>query len=231
MNRIRRYNNKYQVLITPHIKISPDSSIILGNWTDINLTDCYVLEFETMQGSQMEAFKYPDIDWYRIIMNHKYIFVRLSETIAEILSDYDIDIVPKLMSPKEFKDKVFNRVSASGYGKYSMSQFNDIISITVLSPFNSILNETATRVMTHMEHLWRDDLRIIDRINKDNEIIIIGKTELGTTYTIRFITTLLNNWKRWHAQIGRKIDDKITDKMYNDMNAQQKTIDNVDLRK
>ena len=74
MNRIRKVDNMYQVLITPDIKISPDSALLIGNWSDESLRNFYVLQFESLNDAQAEAFKYPDIDWYKIVLNHKYIF-------------------------------------------------------------------------------------------------------------------------------------------------------------
>ena len=77
MNRIRKLDDKYQVLLTPTISMSPDSSLIIGNWEDESLRNYKVLQFETMNDAMAEAYKYPDIDWYKMVLNHKYIFQRL----------------------------------------------------------------------------------------------------------------------------------------------------------
>ena len=74
MNRIRKLDGKYQVLITPTLQMSPDSSLLIGNWEDESLRNYSVLQFETMNDAMCEAYNYPDIDWYKMALNHKYIF-------------------------------------------------------------------------------------------------------------------------------------------------------------
>ena len=69
MNRIRKIDNNYQVLITPDIKLSPDSSLLIGNWEDESLRNYYILQFESLNDAQAEAYNYPDIDWYRISLS------------------------------------------------------------------------------------------------------------------------------------------------------------------
>lgn len=227
MNRIRKFNNKYQVIITPHISISPDSSILLGNWMDINFRDCYVLEYPSLQDALAEALNYPDIDWYRIVMNHKYVFERIKNTLKDISSNYPVQFIPKLMSPTGFKNKIFDKVIHFSGTKNRLAGgfFNEIITITIVHPYNDVLNEISKSIMTYTDHLWSDSLRIIDKINKENEIIIIGKTELGTTYTIRLITNMFHQFKMWYSMIGHKMDESIVDKKYNTMKKQQEFID------
>ena len=227
MNRIRKSNNIYQVLITPHIRISPDSSIILGNWTDINLRDCHILEFKSLQEAQAEAFNYPDIDWYRIVMNHKYVFERIKTVVGNILEKHTVQIINKLTNPTEFKNKVFDRVDKQAriLDFEDKGFLNDIISITIINPYNTQLNEISKLIMMHSNHLWRNDLRIKDRIDKDNEIIILGKTELGTTYTIKLITSLYHQFKKWYELEGHFMDDQFVDGKYNQMKKQQRMID------
>ena len=37
MNRIRKVNEHYEILITPHQRFNAGTEILLGNWTDPNL--------------------------------------------------------------------------------------------------------------------------------------------------------------------------------------------------
>src|SRR3989304_6180205 len=86
MNRIRKFDGVFQVLITPEIKIAPDSPIMVGNWEDENLRNYYVLSFESLNDAQAEAFKYPDIDWHRLVIYHQHIFQRLDGQIRGLIS-------------------------------------------------------------------------------------------------------------------------------------------------
>ncbi len=50
MNRIRKINGIYQVLLTPNIRISPDSSLILGLFEDSSLRGFSIVDFDNMRG-------------------------------------------------------------------------------------------------------------------------------------------------------------------------------------
>ena len=121
MNRIRKQDSKYQVLITPNLQMSPDSSLLIGNWEDESLRNYSVLQFDTLNDALCEAYKSPDIDWYKIVLNHKHIFKRLEDTLQLIIADNNLNVEfrPRLVDPLTLKNIMFDRVIKGGerYGK------------------------------------------------------------------------------------------------------------------
>ena len=217
MNRIRKINGIYQVLLTPNIRISPDSSLFLGNFEDPSLRNYEVINFNSMRDAMNEAFKYPDIDWYRIILNHEYIYQRLYTDIKKIIKkfNFNVQFIPKLMDPLTFKDTVFDRVLIGG-DRYSLAYgMNDIISFTIVNPWISNLHQLAQRILQHKEHVYRDDLRIRHKKIINNKIIYLyGQTEFGTLYEIKLVPTLLYQWAEWYKKYGYS-KKPYAEKLYN----------------
>lgn len=227
MNRIRKVNNIYQVLITPDFKISPDSSLLIGNWEDENLRNFYILQFDTLNEAQCEALAYPDIDWYRLILNHEHIFKRLEMTIKSILdeSGFQIEFRANLMDPETAKNVFMDRVQNAGERfnlRYSM---NDIISFTIVNPWSNNLHNISKTLENYRAHLNRDDLRLRNKKIVDGKIICLyGTTELGTIYEIKLIPTLLDQWSQWYRKTGFR-DEKGAAELYTKYIKQQDIID------
>lgn len=229
MNRIRKKNNVYQVLITPDIKIAPDSSLLLGNWTDANLRGFNILEFNTLNDAQCEAYNYPDINWYNIVLNHQYIFSRLKKTLEDIIRNNNINVVlqSELMNPQTLKNTMFERVMRGGERYNLRYGMNNIISFTITNPWSSNLHIVSKLFENHREHVYRDDLRIrFKRVIDGNIILLYGVTEYGTTYEIRLMPTLLQQWGEWYKKSGR---DNIqhANELYNSYLQSQKKIDEM----
>jgi hypothetical protein len=227
MNRIRKIDNNYQVLITPNITVSPDSSLLIGNWTDEGLRNYYVLQFESLNDAQAEAYKYADIDWYKIILNHKYIFIRLKNTIEKILKDhkYNVNIESVLLEPEVFKNLMFDRV-ANGGERFNLRQgMTDIISFTITNPWSVNLEHVSKTIENHREWIYRDDLRIRHKKILDGKTILLyGVTEFGTIYEIRLVPTLLNQWSKWYKTSGFR-NKQAADELYTKFMGQQEIID------
>ena len=89
MNRIRKYNGGFQVLITPNIKISPDASLMLGNWEgeELNLkaTEQVNNKGNSKQKSTNKSSSNKDINKY--IATLIFIFIAFSARPAYGLSD------------------------------------------------------------------------------------------------------------------------------------------------
>ena len=203
MNRIRKMNGIYQVLITPNFKISPDSSLIIGNWEDEELRNFVILEFDTLRAAQCEAFKHPDIDWYRIVLNHKHIYQRLKITLEHIIheNNFIVEFHPSLMDPEQFKNTIFDRVMQGGERFNLRRDLNDIISFTIVNPWTANLHKLSKNIEFYREHLVRDDVRIRDKKIIDNKIIFLyGYTEFGTIYAIKLVPTLLYQWGEWNKK-------------------------------
>lgn len=226
MNRIRKNKDVYQVLITPDVKMYPDASLMLGNWSDENLRGYYVEQFESLNDAQYEAYKYPDLDWYKLVLNHQYIFTRLDRTIRSIINDnkFSAEIRSNLMDPDTLKNTMFDRVLA-GERFNLKSNLNDIISFTIINPWSSTLKKITTILENYQYHLYRDDLRLKHKKVVDGKITILyGVTEFGTTYEIRLVPSLLQQWIDWHNKVGYK-NPKHSDTVYNKMLNQQNKLD------
>lgn len=227
MNRIRKVGDTYQVLITPNIRIAPDSPIIVGNWEDENLRNYYILEFDTLNDAQAEAFKYPDIDWHRLVLNHQYIFERLHTQIKQVLDEggFDVELRAKLMTPEEFKDTMFDRVLVGGERFNMKSHMNDLIKFTIVNPWSDILHKVARELEQYRVWMVRDDLRIREKEVIDGKIINLnGVTEFGSVYQIQLIPTLLDQWANY-ARHNSYRNPEYIDVLYKKMLAQQNVVD------
>lgn len=205
MNRIRKYNNVYQVLITPDIKISPDSAILIGNWDDENLRNFRVMEFTTLNDALAESYKYPDLDWYRLTLNHEQIFLRLKDLISGILKEgnFMVDFKATLMDADTMKNSMFNKVMIGGDNFNLKNDFNNIICFTIVNPWTNIVHKISKTLEIYRSYLYRDDLRIMNKKIIDGKIIhLYGYTELGTLYLIKIIPTLLYQWSQWTLKNG-----------------------------
>ena len=227
MNRIRKIDNNYQVLITPDIKLSPDSSLLIGNWEDESLRNYYILQFESLNDAQAEAYNYPDIDWYRISLNHQHIFQRLEQTLKYILNENDLSVEMKstLMDPETFKNTIFDRVIKGGERFNLRYGMNDIISFTITNPWSNNLHNIAKLLENYRAHLFRDDLRLKYKKIVDGKIICLyGYTEFGTIYEIRLVPTLLQQWANWYKKNGFR-NETNANELYNKFFKQQEIID------
>ena len=227
MNRIRKVGNTYQVLITPNIKIAPDQSLLLGNWEDESLRNYYVLQFETLNDAQCEAYKYPDINWYRMVQNHEHIFKRLEQTIRAILieNNYNVDFRANIMDPETLKNTMFDRVAKGGERFNLRYGLNDLISFTIVNPWTNNLHNISKSLENYMGHLYRDDLRIRQKKIVDGKIICLyGLTENGTIYEIKLIPTLLQQWAEWYrTNLNR--NEKVAGENYQKLLKQQAVVD------
>lgn len=226
MNRIRKTESGYQVLITPNMKIAPDLPVLIGNWEDADLRNFYVLTYPSLNDAQAEAYKYPDIDWFRLILNHKYIYERLDLKIKEILKDFNFNIEYQshLMTPEEFKNKMFERVIRNGERFNLRYNFNDIISFTIVSPWSTSLHRISKVLENHRDHLYTDVLRIrYKKIVDGKTIILQGITEFGTIYEIRLVPSLLQRWSEWMNKTGKSEEQGM--QIYKRLLKQQNDVD------
>ena len=228
MNRIREYNGTFQVLITPDIKISPDTSLLIGNWADENLRNYYVLQYDTFNDAMAEALNYPDIDWYKMVLNHKYIFMRLDSTLKHIISEYNFNVEYKaqLLDPTTLKNVMFDRVMKGGERFNLRYGLNDIIHFTIINPWKNNLRVIAKIIENYTSDTYRDDLRIRSKKIIDGSIIYLyGYTEFGTVYAIKLIPTLLNQATGWYDKNGFR-DEKNFMMQYDRLLKMQQELDN-----
>jgi hypothetical protein len=193
MNRIRKYADKFQVLITPTNHYDTQFEVLLGGWTDEYLRNFTILEFDTLAEAQCEAFKHPDIDWMRMVLYHKSAFHDIKKLISESLDKYNfiVDFVPQFMEPDHVKNSIFDRVMFHQDRFTLVYHMNDIISYHIINPWSQNVQEIASNLVKNQK------LRIFKSFNKHGVIHLVGKNDLGTTYEIAVWPTIMAQWARW----------------------------------
>lgn len=223
MNRIRKYNGIYQVLITPSYTFDAGYNLLLGNWTDPHLQGYTIREFPTLEGAMDTAFQYPQLDWYKLILFQKHIFAQLRSTIRSTLQrgKFLIDFDAHLMTPEELKNTMFDRVMMFGNRFRLCYNLNDAISFTITNPWTHNLTEIASVLHSI------PDLRIKRSNSADGVIRLIGTTDLGTTYEIVLWPTLLAQYARWekeHADFSQEHKDDMLHKMLEAQNRMDEIV-------
>lgn len=203
MNRIREYNGKYEVLITPTQLYDTGFELLMGNWPDSNLVGFSVKQFNTLNDAMCEAYMHPDINWDKLVIFQKDNFHNLKKKIIEIIKRHQlvVDFEAKIMTPSELKDVMFDRVKNIG-NKFSLPYYmNDIISFKLINTYSKNL-QTIYRILSEYS-----ELRIIKKITpvfngqKAMPLIqVIGKTDNSVTYEITLMTNVIANWMKWISQ-------------------------------
>ena len=227
MNRIRETDEGYEILLTPNLKYSPDSSLMIGNMEDAELRNFEVVKVDHLLDAQNVAFGQPDIDWNKIILNHTHIYDRLRKLLKEIVDEQDINVqlIPHLMSPMELKNTMMDRVKIGGDRFNLRYGANDIISFVITNSWTDNLRKLAKFIIGNKQHFWRDDVRIRDSFVVDGKIIVLhGVTEFGSMYEIKLMPTLIYDWYKWHQKVGFK-KPEASDRYYRKMIKKQDSID------
>lgn len=192
MNRVRKYDGIYQVLLTPNNNMSPDSSLLTGNWLDPTFKDFGVLNFDNMNDAVYESLKYPDINWSKIILDHTEIFKQLYRKIFGLIARRNISVqfIPKLMTPEELKNEMFNRVMNNNDFNL-FDNFTDIISFTIVYPWTRKLSDISGMLQREIY----DGYKIQHKKTYYGKIIeLIGYTPYGTPYQIRLLPNVLHQY-------------------------------------
>lgn len=193
MNRIRKYKNNYQVLITPHQKINVNFEFMLGGWTDPNLRNYEVREFKSLEDAHRLSLSMPDLPWDKLVLAHKDVYGKLHKIIKQIISKSDIvlDFESILMTSDMVKNVMFDRVMMNG-NRFSLDGYmNDIINFNLINPWSHNLKDIAEILTDHPE------LNIYKSHEKHGVIHLIGKTDIGTTYEIVLWPTMIAHWAKW----------------------------------
>jgi hypothetical protein len=193
MNRIRKYKNKIQVLITPHHRFDPGFELMLGAWTDDHLRNYHIMEFIDMDDALGEAFNYPDIDWEKMVLFHKDIYVKLYKIIKSELQDNDFitEFEPQIMTANQIKETMFDRVMKLGKRFKLNYNLNDIIGYHIINPWGKNLREIYKILKNNR------NLRIVRHEFDHGVIRAIGETDIGTNYEIVLWPTLIAHWAKW----------------------------------
>jgi len=193
MNRILQVSdNKFLVLLTPNYVSNPSFELLLDNFSDENIRNCKIVEFPTMESAMELAFKYPSIDWNKLVLIHEDAFHSLRQIIKQVLEhgNYVVELDSHLMSPREAKEAMFNRVMILGNRFNLYYDMNDIICINIINPWTKNLL-ALTNILKNIP-----ELRIKKIFQTKTHIKLIGLNDVGTVYEIRLWTDLLAQWAR-----------------------------------
>ena len=189
MNRIREFQNKYQVLITPTQPNNAEFELLLGDMINAdgdNLSDYSVKTYDTLHEARLEAYLYPDINWNKIILLYENAKYDIKYLITEITQNLEI----QLMSALKLKNNVFDRVLQYNNKFNAYRHLNDILCFNItdadgnniISICNYLLSEQRLRIKTIYQSKYATTL--------------IGTTDLGLPYKIYIVTQLVNDYKK-----------------------------------
>ncbi|AYV75676.1 MAG: hypothetical protein Terrestrivirus2_184 [Terrestrivirus sp.] len=198
MNRIRKIDKTYQVLITPTQVSNAGFELIRGDllsFDDSFLRNYSVVTYDTLGEAQCEAFNYPDIDWDSMVLLNKNAYIDIRNLIRQDLIKTKtigrVEFDAYMMDSIKLKNAMFDRVLNSG-SRFNLSyQLNDIISYKIVALWTKTLDEVAS-------HLINDTRLRIKKIKKVNGMtVLIGLTDVSTAYEIRLIPSILNQYVNW----------------------------------
>lgn len=194
----------YQCLFTPYRKYDPGFEYLIGSWTDDSVMGFEVRTFNTLSEAECEAMNMPDINWDMLVDFHKDSYLFLRDHISKAIDNTNITVDYKhyLASPIQTKNRMFERVikgqeslaennSTSGFR--TVYHMNDIISFVVVNPWSANLRMLADRLIK------TDRLKIFNKIEKDGIVKLVGRTDIGTTYEIILVASVIHNWMMWVA--------------------------------
>ena len=224
MNRINKYtiNNKqyFDVLITPNYTSNPSFELVLGNWLDEDFNLYYIITTKSLQEAMNISWKYPDIDWERLVNMYKDNYLKLNKTLSIYLKRLSIPLTYEshILTPIEAKQTFFKRVKNHNKRFTLYYDMNDIISFDIIVPY------TKTAELIKNELVQIPELNIKKIIKSKSQIKLIGYTEFNTTYEIRIWTTLYHNFFKWLYMNNLKLIDY--EYNYKKIISQQNLLDN-----
>lgn len=207
MNRIRKVDNKYQVLINENYKTNPAIELSLGSLLAKEyLKDYDVLEFNTLNEAMNIAYNLPNIDFEKIYSDCIDVFKYLNKEIKETLKDIDINYTPYLLGPNQIKNIIFDRVIQKGR-RFSFYNFNDVIAfdISVNYPIE------IERIIKYL--INNKNLRLIRRVDNDTNIRLVGLTFNNITYEIRLWINEMKELMYWIYKNDKNINDYLPEIM------------------
>lgn len=226
MERIRKYKNRYQVLITPYNKFDSGFELMLGNWKDGNLRSYNIREYTNMEDAMAEAYNHPELSWYKLIEFHKDIYAKLYKIIKSELYHHDfiVELEPKISTPEELKEIMFDRVMSFGKRFRLSYNLNDIIGYHIINPWSINLKE--------IYNILRNNalLRIVRYENESGIIRMIGETDIGTNYEIVLWPTLVAHWARWINKNNNISQLAITESLKDILKTQEKIDESINIR-
>lgn len=201
MNRIRKIDNKYQVLINENYKTNPSIELTLGSLLAKEyLKDYEIKEYATMREAMHQAYNLPDINFEKIYSDCIDVFKILNKEIKETIKNLECDYTPYLLGPQQIKNVIFDRVKEKGR-RFSFYNFNDIIAFDVSVNYPVELE----RIIKYL--INNKNLRIIRRVDNDTNIRLIGLTWNNITYEIRLWIHEMKSLMYWIYKNNKNVSD------------------------
>lgn len=225
MNRIRKHNGIYQVLMTNDLNNGYDSTVMMNKFSDYDISRFYIVDFTNMNDALYASLQLQDIDWEKVAINHSYIYKRLCNTIQEIIrtNKLQCNIVCEMLSGDQLKHVMFNRVMGLSNIIYENLS---LITITIHANWTQQLETIIKYLETYTYHFKRDDLRLKTKKKIDDKIYVLyGQTELGTTYNIKLMPSLIYNFVENVKTNKETINANDTTMKYNELLKVQNIID------
>lgn len=226
MNRIRKFGDKYQVLITPALINNAGFESLIDNWYDATFRTFSIEEYELLNDAQTRALQFPDLNWYKLMTIHVENFKKLKTEIKKVLDDhgYIVEFHATLQSPEMLKENMFDRVANMGRRFTLVLAYNDIITFDIISPYGSVLQSVSD--ICQREKCLRI---IFEKPMREGDYVryLVGKTQIGTCYEIRLFPTLFYNFAKWIQQNG-KLNKHAIEFEYKKVQNKQKLLDEED---
>lgn len=222
MNRIRVIDsNNIQVLTTPlNRRFDAGFEYLLNSWSEAHLKTYIVKTYDNMDSALEEAFKYPNISWDTLVLMHKDQFIELKNLVETVIEENKMicDITPMLMTPKQVKYMMFDRILRGGIVFKLSWLMNNVFGYHIINPYYENLKELASKLKNIPE------LRI-KKIYESNKVIrLVGRTNLETDYEIVLWTTTMAQFARWLI-LHPDVETTTMDSMLNEAIEQQNQID------
>ena len=218
MNRIRKVNNTYQVLVNQNYRTNPSIELTLGSLlAEEYLRDYELVEFDNISDAMKLAFNLPAISFKKIVSDCIDSYKILDKEITNTLSSLIITYYPHLLSPEELKTAIFDRVGILGQ-RFTLYNFNDVIAFDIVVNYCTEVNKISNLLKLNKK------LRIM-RIEKTRtHTKLIGLTENNITYEIRLWVHKVYDFMRWIYYNNKNINDyliqlkELINKEYGDIN-------------
>lgn len=191
MNRIRIYNNKYQVLITPTLPTNSSFELLIESWHNQNFLHFYIKEYEHQGDAMCESLSHPDIDWYKLVLLHKEQYFKYKKILEEIIKKNKmvVQFINTLIEPNILKNVIFDKVMNNDpelrYG------LNEIICFKIVNPWSNNLKQFI-KILEHYK-----ELNLTNKNFSNGKFILNGRTDFGTSYEIILIPSLIHYLESW----------------------------------
>lgn len=190
MDRIRKTNNKYQVLITT--SYIEDLGILLDNQCMFDKIS--VQEYDNIIMAQNEALNYAPIDWEYLVLQHIENYKYFYNILKSICNDLECELYGKLLEAYQIKNKIFDRTINKCKRLFLTYDSNNIISFHIIVNWSQMGKYILDVLSKHSE------LNIIKIFVVKKVHYLICNTMIGTTYEIIIWPTYIYQWAKMKAK-------------------------------